>query len=146
MLCGIRLNAVRMWRHNSCRLRCFPLVPYILLRIRGMRLLRFPRLRMRELGTLLFNQYNEESKQLFPQQSENIRQLYAALQQDREELAYLKGKKICPNCGAELDGDVQRCTSCGMNVENVVRPSRIQAYCQSCGAQRVRLLFADIYF
>ncbi|MCI8861005.1 MAG: zinc ribbon domain-containing protein [Lachnospiraceae bacterium] len=90
---------------------------------------------LKELGTLLFNQYNEESKQLFPQQSENIRQLYAALQQDREELAYLKGKKICPNCGAELDGDVQRCTSCGMNVENVVRPSRIQAYCQSCGAQ-----------
>ena len=86
---------------------------------------------LKELGTLLFNQYNEESKQLFPQQSENIRQLYAALQQDREELAYLKGKKICPNCGAELDGDVQRCTSCGMNVENVVRPSRIQAYCQS---------------
>ena len=90
---------------------------------------------LKELGTLLFNQYNEESKQLFPQQSENIRQLYAALQQDREELAYLKGKKICPNCGAELDGDVQRCTSCGMNVEDVVRPSRIQAYCQSCGAQ-----------
>ena len=90
---------------------------------------------LKELGTLLFNQYNEESKQLFPQQSENIRQLYAALQQDREELAYLKGKKICPNCGAELDGDVQRCTSCGMNVENLVRPSRIQAYCQSCGAQ-----------
>ena len=90
---------------------------------------------LKELGTLLFNQYNEESKQLFPQQSENIRQLYAALQQDREELAYLKGKKICPNCGAELDGDVQRCTSCGMNVENVVRPSRIQVYCQSCGAQ-----------
>ena len=90
---------------------------------------------LKELGTLMFNQYNEESKQLFPQQSENIRQLYAALQQDREELAYLKGKKICPNCGAELDGDVQRCTSCGMNVENVVRPSRIQAYCQSCGAQ-----------
>lgn len=90
---------------------------------------------LKELGTLLFNQYNEESKKLFPQQSENIRQLYATLQQDREELAYLKGKKICPNCGAELDGDVQRCTSCGMNVENVVRPSRIQAYCQSCGAQ-----------
>lgn len=90
---------------------------------------------LKELGTLLFNQYNEESKQLFPQQSENIRQLYAALQQDREELAYLKGKKICPNCGAELDSDVQRCTSCGMNVENVVRPSQIQAYCQNCGAQ-----------
>ena len=90
---------------------------------------------LKEMGALLFNQYNPEAQQLFPQETENIRQLYAALKQDREEMAYLKGKKICPNCGEELDGDVQRCTSCGMNVENVVRPSRIQAYCQSCGAQ-----------
>ena len=90
---------------------------------------------LKELGTLLFNQYNEEAKQLFPQQTENIHQLYAQLQQDREEMAYLKGKKICPNCGAELDGDIQRCTSCGMNVENVVRPSQIQAFCQNCGSQ-----------
>lgn len=92
---------------------------------------------LKDLGSLLFNQYNEEAKQLFPQQTESIRQLYAALQQDREELAYLKGKKICPNCGAELDADVQRCTSCGMNVENVVRPSQAQAFCQNCGSQLV---------
>lgn len=92
---------------------------------------------LKELGALLFNQYNEEAKQLFPQQTENIRQLYAALQQDREELAYLKGKKICPNCGAELDAEVQRCTSCGMNVENVVRPSQVQAFCPNCGSQLV---------
>ena len=92
---------------------------------------------LKDLGSLLFNQYNEEAKQLFPQQTESIQQLYAALQQDREELAYLKGKKICPNCGAELDADVQRCTSCGMNVENVVRPSQAQAFCQNCGSQLV---------
>ena len=90
---------------------------------------------LKELGALLFNQYNLEAQQLFPQETENIRQLYAALKQDREEMAYLKGKKICPNCGEELDGDVQRCTSCGMNVENVVRPSQIQAFCSSCGSQ-----------
>ena len=90
---------------------------------------------LKELGALLFNQYNPEAQQLFPQETENIRQLYAALKQDREEMAYLKGKKICPNCGEELDGDVQRCTSCGMNVENVVRPSQIQAFCSSCGSQ-----------
>ena len=92
---------------------------------------------LKDLGSLLFNQYNEEAKQLFPQQTESIRQLYAARQQDREELAYLKGKKICPNCGAELDADVQRCISCGMNVENVVRPSQAQAFCQNCGSQLV---------
>lgn len=90
---------------------------------------------LRELGSLLFNQYNAESAQLFPQQTESLRQLYASIQADREELAYLKGKKICPNCGQELDGEVQRCTSCGMNVENVVRPTMVQAFCGSCGSQ-----------
>lgn len=90
---------------------------------------------LRDLGNLLFNQYNQESAQMFPQQTESIRQLYAALQADREELAYLKGNKICPNCGEELDGDVQRCTSCGANVENVVRPGSVRAFCQNCGSQ-----------
>lgn len=90
---------------------------------------------LKDLGSSLYNQYNEQAKQIFPELTENIRQLYAAIQSDKEELAYLKGKKICPNCGEELDGDVQRCTSCGMNVENVVRPSQIQAYCQNCGSQ-----------
>ena len=88
-----------------------------------------------ELGTLLYNQRNEESMQMFPQQTEALRQLYASLKADKEEMAYLKGKKICPNCGEELDGDVQRCTSCGMNVENVVRPSAVQAFCMNCGSQ-----------
>lgn len=90
---------------------------------------------LRELGELLYNQRNNESAQMFPQQTESIRQLYAALRVDREELAYLKGKKICPNCGAELDGEVQRCTSCGTNVENVIRPSNVKVFCQNCGNQ-----------
>lgn len=90
---------------------------------------------LRELGTLLFDQHNKESSEIFPQQTENIRRLYAALRADREELAYLKGKKICPNCGEELDGDVQRCTSCGINVENVVRPDSVHVFCRNCGSQ-----------
>lgn len=90
---------------------------------------------LRELGSLLFDQHNAESVQMFPQQTENIRQLYAALRADREELVYLKGNKVCPNCGAELDNDVQRCTSCGANVENVVRPGSARMFCQNCGSQ-----------
>lgn len=88
-----------------------------------------------ELGTLLYNQRNEESMQMFPQQTEALQQLYATLKADKVEMAYLKGKKVCPNCGEELDGVVQRCTSCGMNVENVVRPSAVQTFCTVCGSQ-----------
>ena len=86
-----------------------------------------------ELGASLYNQRNAEAKAMFPELTEQIRILYAQLEKDRVELAFLKGKKICPNCGAELDAEIQCCTSCGINVENVERPSAQQVFCPNCG-------------
>ena len=60
-----------------------------------------------ELGASLYNQRNAEAKAMFPELTEQIRILYAQLEKDRVELAFLKGKKICPNCGAELDAEIQ---------------------------------------
>lgn len=92
---------------------------------------------LNELGTQLYNLRNEDAKVMFPELTEQIRTLYAEMEKDRIELAFLKGKKVCPNCGVELDADVQCCTSCGINVENVERPSAMQAFCPACGNQLV---------
>lgn len=86
-----------------------------------------------EIGTQLYNLHNEEAKAMFPELAEQIRVLYAEMEKDRVDLAFLKGKKICPNCGAELEGDIRNCTSCGMNVENVQRPTEVPAFCGNCG-------------
>lgn len=86
-----------------------------------------------ELGSQLYNQKNEEAKAMFPELTEEIRSLYAALEKDRVELAFLKGKKVCPNCGTELEADVQCCTTCGINVENVENPLNTTPVCASCG-------------
>lgn len=92
---------------------------------------------IQELGNQLYNTRNTEAKEMFPELTESIRTLYSALEKDRVELAFLKGKKVCPNCGAELEAEVQCCTFCGINVENVVRPSEIQRCCVSCGSPLV---------
>ena len=72
---------------------------------------------------------------MFPELTERIKKLYAALEKDRIELAYLKGKKVCPNCGTELEADVQCCITCGINVENVENPFNVTPVCASCGNQ-----------
>lgn len=92
---------------------------------------------IRELGTQLYNTKNAEAKAMFPELTEKIAFLYAELEKDRIELAFLKGKKICPNCGAELDMEVQCCTECGINVEHVERPrpqEPVQIFCTNCGS------------
>ena len=86
-----------------------------------------------ELGLQIYNQYNEEAKKMCPELTGQIKELYAALERDRIELAYLKGKKVCPNCGTELSSELQCCTTCGINVENVVNPLTIERSCENCG-------------
>jgi hypothetical protein len=92
---------------------------------------------IKELGVQLYNTRNAEAKEMFPELTEKIRSLYVELEKDRIQQAFLKGKKICPNCGAELDMEVQCCTECGINVENVERPKPqepAQVFCTNCGA------------
>lgn len=95
---------------------------------------------LHELGAQLYNMHHEECARLFPELTVNLKQLYSSMEKDRIELAFLKGKKVCPNCGAELDMEVMNCTVCGINVENVERPSKTQqtpAFCQNCGSPLV---------
>ncbi|MBR6642996.1 MAG: zinc ribbon domain-containing protein [Lachnospiraceae bacterium] len=88
-----------------------------------------------EMGARLFREKNAEAKMMFPELTEQIRKLYADLERDKVELVFLKGKKVCPNCGAELEADLQCCTSCGINVEHVERPSMIKPVCKNCGVE-----------
>ena len=90
-----------------------------------------------EMGMQMYNLKNTEAKAMFPEITERIRLLYEELEKDRVELAFLKGKKICPNCGSEIEAELQCCTTCGINVENVERPGAtpVQKFCSNCGSQ-----------
>ena len=67
---------------------------------------------------------------LFPELVNELHNLYTELKSDKVELAILKGKKICPNCGTELDAELIHCTNCSINVENVstTLPTQTQLY------------------
>ena len=88
---------------------------------------------LKELGLQLYNQKHEEAKEMFPELTDKIKELYASLERNRIELAFLKGKKVCPGCGTELDAELQCCTMCGLNVENVVNPLTVPLMCNNCG-------------
>lgn len=88
------------------------------------------------LGTRFYNEKNDEAMSLFPELVNKLKQLYEQLEADKVELAILKGKKICPNCGIELESELMFCTSCGINVENVVSvvpEKQTTSYCMNCG-------------
>lgn len=93
---------------------------------------------IQELGKQFYATQFEEAKKLFPELAETIFRISADLEKDRVELAFLKGKKICPNCGTEVDLDVKCCTECGTNVEHIVRPRPVEPakrFCTNCGME-----------
>ena len=93
---------------------------------------------IQELGKQFYNTRVEEAKAFFPELTETIINISAELEKDRIELAFLKGKKICPNCGTEIDLDSKCCTECGTNVEHIVRPrpqEPVRRFCTNCGIE-----------
>ncbi|MBR2046835.1 MAG: zinc ribbon domain-containing protein [Agathobacter sp.] len=93
---------------------------------------------IQELGKQFYATKLEEAKKYFPELTETIVNISAQLEKDRVELAFLKGKKICPNCGTEIDLDSKCCTECGTNVEHIVRPrpqEPVKRFCTNCGTE-----------
>lgn len=94
---------------------------------------------LRELGRLFYDNLNEDTRRQFPELTQKIDNLYQQIKEDKIEIVFLKGKKVCPNCGDELEIEVAHCPSCGFDVSNVKSPVRHEeapkatVYCPDCG-------------
>lgn len=94
---------------------------------------------LRELGRMFYDNYNEDTKAKFPEMAQQIETLYRQISDDKIEMVFLKGKKVCPNCGDELELEVAHCPSCGFNVSDVKGPVRREEapkaamFCPGCG-------------
>lgn len=56
----------------------------------------------------------------------------------KKNVAALKGKKICPECGAEQNADAAFCSVCGVNIADIVveKPAKAKGtVCASCGKE-----------
>ncbi len=82
---------------------------------------------LQEMGRELMDKDPETARRMDAALTEQIMNLSAQLGKDRRDLAISKGKKICPNCGAELDKDALFCTSCGIQLPVAPQPQPTQS-------------------
>ncbi len=65
------------------------------------------------------------------------------IEEAKEEIRRLKGKRVCPQCSTELDGEAPFCPMCGAKlpvvekpvVEEVVEVEKEKNICNNCGVE-----------
>ena len=96
---------------------------------------------LKRLAEALYSQHYDEIKSLCPEIVNSIDNNRKEYEKDKREQALLKGMRICPNCGAEQEKVAQRCTVCGINMddaEKIIMPqSAAKAFCPKCGQELV---------
>ena len=90
-----------------------------------------------ELGKFMLEQHAEEIRRICPEMVNNIQEIAKQIDRDKKELALCKGLKICPNCGAEQQGNAMHCTECGMDMEEaaslIAQNRPVTVICKTCG-------------
>lgn len=69
----------------------------------------------RQLGQEFLENYPEQATELFGDIVGRIEKKQRQLEQDREELARLKGQKTCPHCGEMISVNANYCEKCGQS-------------------------------
>lgn len=88
-----------------------------------------------QVGQKYFNEYNEEVCTRYAEEAQQIAELMEKIAKDKEQLRALKGLKICPNCGSEINAQVPHCPMCGTAVEVPVSAFEpATSFCPGCGA------------
>ena len=68
---------------------------------------------LKALGTVLYTQKKEVAEELFPELTELIQILDEELDELKDEVAALKGKKVCPGCNKDVSDNAKFCPNCG---------------------------------
>lgn len=96
------------------------------------------------IGKLYFEKYADNSDNEFEDILANIRNSFEKIEAAKEEIRKLKGKRNCPNCGAELDVEILFCSMCGFKLpplENKEEQTQLSEqkssqpakFCANCG-------------
>lgn len=90
-----------------------------------------------DIGSLIYSRYKENTElddELLVL-CEEIDQHLAAIRGYKDEMADLKGRKICPSCGKSVDRDAAFCSYCGTacpNPEPVKEEPAAEEPCTEC--------------
>ena len=70
-----------------------------------------------QIGELYFEEHNNDETAAY-QQMAQIKETLSVIEDMKKELSELKGVKICPRCGKEIDKEDTYCKSCGAKLED----------------------------
>lgn len=93
------------------------------------------------IGENYCSSYAEEARSRYGEEFSQIDAIREAIENDKVQLRVLKGLKLCPNCGAEVENAALHCPMCGTELEvPVVADTPAQdakpspAFCPNCGS------------
>ena len=69
-----------------------------------------------QIGKLYFEEHKDDDPAVYEQMTQ-IKEALAVIEDMKKELMELKGAKICPRCGKEIDKEDTYCKSCGAKLE-----------------------------
>ena len=70
-----------------------------------------------QIGKLYFEAHKDDESAAYEQMSQ-IKETLTVIEDMKKELMELKGAKICPRCGKEIDKEDTYCKSCGAKLED----------------------------
>ncbi len=76
------------------------------------------------LGRAYYTAHTEDTDGEFSGTIAAIRSEYQAIEDLKKQLSGVRGKTICPKCGAEIDKDVAFCPKCGANLAEAARAEK----------------------
>lgn len=69
------------------------------------------------LGELYYNAHCKDAQAEGMELIEQINDLFAQIDRQREEIKQIKGVTKCPNCGADIPAEAAFCNACGAKVQ-----------------------------
>lgn len=76
------------------------------------------------LGKAYYTAHADDPDSEFSGTIEAIRSEYKSIDDLKKQLSGVRGKAICPKCGAEIDKDVAFCPKCGANLAEAAKAEK----------------------
>lgn|GEM_PF-221932 len=70
-----------------------------------------------EIGRRYFDEHKEDDPVMYDEMGQ-VKELLTAIEDMKKEMLDLKGAKVCPRCGAEVQAQDAYCKSCGAKMED----------------------------